>query len=124
VLPYLVFAGGLTGTICGILLQWFTNAFDYPFLISGKPIFSLPANIPVAFETTILFAAITALVGMLTLNMLPQLFHPLHTSRLFKKATDDHFYISVEARDPLFDRAATRELLESLGGSPVEEVHG
>ncbi len=124
ILPYIVFLGGLTGTICGILLQWYTNAFDYPFLISGKPIFSLPANIPVAFETTILFAAISALVGMLALNKLPQLYHPLHSSRMFKKATDDQFMISVQARDPLFDRAKTRQLLESLGGSEVEEVVG
>jgi hypothetical protein len=122
VLPYLVFAGGLTGTSCGILLQWFTNAYDYPFLISGKPIFSLPANIPVAFETTVLFAALTALVGMLALNLLPQLSHPLHGSRSFKRATDDRFFITIEARDPIFDPVATRELLESLGGSAVEEV--
>ena len=61
---------------------------------------------------------------MLALNLLPQLYHPLLTSRRFKKATDDHFYISIEARDPLFDRAATRELLESLGGTRVEEVVG
>lgn len=122
ILPYLVFGGGLTGAVCGILLQWFTNAHDYPFLISGKPIFSLPANIPVAFETTVLFSAITALVGMLALNLLPQLSHPLHGSRSFKRATDDRFFISIEARDPIFDPAATRELLESLGGSAVEEV--
>ncbi len=60
-LPFLVFGAGLTGCAAGIGLQWFTNAYDYPFLISGKPIFSLPANIPVAFEMTILFAAISAL---------------------------------------------------------------
>jgi hypothetical protein len=122
ILPYLVFAGGLTGTTCGILLQWFTNAYDYPFPISGKPIFSLPANIPVAFEMTVLFAALTALVGMLALNLLPQLSHPLHGSRSFKQATDDRFFISIEARDPIFDPVATRELLASLGGSAVEEV--
>ncbi len=121
-LPFLVFAGGLTGTAVGIGLQWFTNAFDYPFLISGKPTFSLPANIPVAFETTILLAALSALVGMLAFNRLPQLFHPLHTSRRFKRATDDRFFISVEAADPLFDRERTRALLVSLGGSEVEEV--
>ena len=121
-LPFLVFAGGLTGTAVGIGLQWFTNAFDYPFLISGKPTFSLPANIPVAFETTILLAALSALVGMLAFNRLPQLFHPLHPSRRFKRATDDRFFISVEAADPLFDRERTRALLVSLGGSEVEEV--
>ena len=122
VLPYIVFLAGLTGTAAGILLQWWTNAFDYPFLISGKPLFSLPANIPVAFETTILFAAISALVGMLALNGLPQLSHPLHANRSFKSVTDDRFFISIEARDPLFDAAKTRELLQSISGQPVEEV--
>lgn len=122
VLPYIVFLAGLTGAAAGILLQWWTNAIDYPFLISGKPLFSLPANIPVAFETTILFAAISALVGMLALNGLPQLTHPLFSNRSFKRVTDDRFFISIEARDPLFDPAKTRELLESVSDQPVEEI--
>lgn len=122
ILPYIVFLGGLTGTTAGILLQWWTNAVDYPFLISGKPLFSLPANIPVAFETTILFAAISALVGMLALNGLPQLYHPLFTNRAFKRATDDTFFISIEAADPLFDRIETRRLLEGVAGGRVEEI--
>lgn len=122
ILPYIVFAAGLTGTTAGILLQWWTNAIDYPFLISGKPLFSLPANIPVAFETTILFAAITSLVGMLALNGLPRLYHPLFRSSAFKRATDDRFFISIEAEDPIFDPVASRELLESISGRPVEEV--
>ncbi len=122
VLPYIVFCAGLTGTAAGIFLQWWTNAVDYPFLISGKPLFSLPANIPVAFETTILFAAISALVGMLALNGLPQLHHPLFRSRSFKRVTDDRFFISIEAEDPVFDTTATRELLESVSGQPVERI--
>jgi len=121
-LPFLVFGAGLTGCAFGIGLQWFTNAYDYPFLISGKPLFSLPANIPVAFEMTILFAAISALVGMLAFNGLPQLSHPLHSSRLMKRATDDKFLISIEAVDPNFDLIKTRELLESLGPLQVEAV--
>ena len=124
ILPILVFFGGLTGTAGGILLQWWTNAVDYPFIISGKPLFSLPANIPVAFETTILVAAITTLVGMLALNKLPQLYHPLFRSGRFKRATDDRFFISIEAADPQFDAERTRSLLEGLDGrlSVVEEV--
>jgi hypothetical protein len=124
ILPYIVFGGGLTGAAAGILLEWWTNAFDYPFLISGKPIFSLPANIPIAFETTILFAAISTLVGMLALNGLPQLYHPLFQNRAFKRATDDTFFISIEAADPLFDRIDTRRLLEEISGRPVEEIEG
>lgn len=121
-LPFLVFGAGLTGCAAGIGLQWFTNAYDYPFLISGKPLFSLPANIPVAFEMTILFAAISALIGMLAFNGLPRLSHPLHSSRLMKRATDDRFLISIEAADPSFDPIKTVELLESLGALQVEAV--
>ena len=122
ILPYIVFGAGLTGTAAGILLQWWTNAIDYPFLISGKPLFSLPANIPIAFETTILFAAISALVGMLALNGLPRLSHPLFASRAFKRVTDDRFFISIEASDPLFDATKTRELLQSITDQPVEGI--
>jgi hypothetical protein len=121
-LPWVVFGAGLTGCAAGVALQWWTNAVDYPFLISGKPLWSLPANIPVAFEMTILFAAISALVGMLAFNGLPQLSHPLHKSRLLKRATDDRFMISIEADDPIFDAEKTRELLESLEPLQVEAV--
>jgi hypothetical protein len=121
-LPVLVALGGTAGVLGGILLQWWTNAVDYPFLISGKPLFSLPANIPVAFETTILLSALTALFGMLASNGLPQLHHPLFASRRFRRATDDRYFISVESADPLFDRVRTRAFLESLGGVGVEEV--
>lgn len=123
ILPFLVLGGGATGLAGGLALQWWTNAVNYPFLISGKPLFSLPANIPVAFETTILLAALTTLVGMLALNRLPQLYHPLFNSNRFRKATDDRFFISVESADPIFDPDTTREFLEGLDGRlSLEEV--
>ena len=121
-LPYVVVGAGLAGCGAGLLLEWWTNAVDYPFIISGKPFFGLPAAIPVAFETTILFAAISALVGMLAFNGLPQLYHPLFRSRAFRRASSDRFFVSVEAEDPLFDPAADRIFLESLGATRVEEV--
>ncbi len=122
ILPYMVAAAGAAGTLGGLALQWYTNAFEYPFRISGKPLFGLPAAIPVAFETTILLAALTAIAGMLVLNGLPQLYHPLFRSARFRRATDDGFFISVEASDPRFDRVRTRAFLEGLGGARVEEV--
>jgi len=123
ILPLLVLGGGATGLAGGLALQWWTNAVNYPFLISGKPLFSLPANIPVAFETTILIAALPALVGMLGLNRLPQLYHPLFNSSRFRKATDDRFFISIESADPLFEAETTREFLEGLDGRlSLEEV--
>jgi hypothetical protein len=121
-LPWLVFGAGLTGAAVGLGLQYWTNAVDYPFVIGGKPLFSVPANIPVMFELTVLFAAVSAFVGMLVFNGLPSLYHALFTSRRFRRVTADRFFVSIEAADPLFGPEPTRTFLESLGGSAVEVV--
>ncbi len=119
-LPWLVLAAGIAGAVAAMLLQWWTNAVDYPFLVSGKPYFSLPANIPVAFELIVLFSALAAFGGALALNRLPQFSHPLFRSDCFQRASTDGFFISVDAGDPNFDESRTRELLESLGAAAVE----
>jgi len=121
-LPIVVLLGGAAGCAGGLLLQWWTNAVNYPFLISGKPLFGLPAAIPVAFESTVLLAALGAVGGLFVANGWPQFFHPVLRSERFRAATDDTFFISIEAADPRFDVAATRALLESLGSRAVEEV--
>lgn len=121
-LPWLVLGGGLTGLALGLLMQWWMNAVDYPYLISGKPLFSLPANIPVIFELTILLSAFAAFFGMLLINGLPRFHHPVFSSARFHKVTDDRFFISVEAGDPRFDRVQTREFLAGLGGVGIEEL--
>lgn len=121
-LPWISMVCGMTGTTVGLLMQWWMNAYDYPYLISGKPYFSLPANIPVIFELTVLFGALSTVVGMLALNGLPRLYHPLITNERFLKVTDDKFFVVIEAVDPKFDRNSTKEFLSSLGSSAVEEV--
>ena len=120
ILPWLVLGAGIAGGIVAILLQWWTNAFDYPHVISGKPLFSLPANIPIAFELIVLFSALTAFLGVLVLNLLPQFWHMVFGSPRFSRATTDGFLISIEAADPRFDEAATLAWLEFLGASSVE----
>jgi hypothetical protein len=121
-LPWLVAAGGATGAAAGLLLQWWTNGFDYRYLISGKPFFGLPATIPITFELTVLLASIGAFVGLWAANRFPELHHPVLPARGFARATTDGFFIAIEARDPAFEPAATREFLESLGAKQVEEV--
>src|SRR5437667_3776666 len=83
ILPWLVLGGGLFGLGGGLLMQWYMMAYDYKYMISGKPYFSLPAFIPVIFECTILAAALTAVFGMLLLNKLPLLYNPLFKSGRF-----------------------------------------
>jgi hypothetical protein len=121
-LPFIVLAGGLTGLVLAVLMQWWMNAVDYPFVISGKPLFGLPANIPVIFELTVLLSAFATFFGMWGLNGMPRLHHPLFSSRRFRRATQDRFFIVIEARDPKFRLEETREFLVSLGSDVVETV--
>lgn len=133
ILPVLVFMGGLTGATLALVLQIFTNGTSlsvwalvwvtgYPFLISGKPLWSIPAFIPVMFELTVLLSALTAAFGMFLLNGLPRHSHPLLSNRHFLRASDDRFYVSIDARDPNFLRSRTEGLLRSLGARRVEAV--
>jgi len=122
-LPWLVLLAGITGAGSAILMQWWMNAKDYPYLISGKPLFSLPANIPVAFEVTVLFSALTAVLALFMFNRLPQFYHPVFRSRRFKRVTCDRFFIAIEAADPRFDERRTEELLRGLGSTHVEWLH-
>jgi hypothetical protein len=121
-LPWVVLGAGLTGAGAALLLQWWTNAVDFPFLISGKPFFSLPADIPIVFELTVLFAALTAFIGMLAFNGLPSLYHALFRNRRFRQVTNDRFFISIESADPRYDSERTRSFAWSLGPSHVEEL--
>jgi mono/diheme cytochrome c family protein len=122
ILPWLILGGGLTGCSLALGFQWWANGVDYPFLISGKPFWSVAANIPITFELTVLFSALTAVFGMLALNKLPQPAHPLDLSERFAKSTDDRFYVVVQASDPVFDEKETRTLLEQSGAVAVEAV--
>jgi mono/diheme cytochrome c family protein len=122
-LPWIVLGLGLTGTACALLLQWWTNGVDYPFRISGKPLFGLPAAIPITFELSVLLAAFAAFFGMLGLNRLPLHHHPLFEHPRFRRATDDGFFLAVEAGDAQFDARRTRELLQGLTRHPVEACH-
>ena len=80
---------GGDGALLALLMQWWMNGIDYPYVVSGKPLLGLPAFIPIIFEVTILFSAITALVGMLMFNKLPALYHSFFASRTFAGAGDD-----------------------------------
>ena len=122
VLPWIVLGAGLTGLATAIALQWWTNAYDYKWLISGKPFFSIPANVPIMFELTVLFSAITTLVGMLMLNGLPHPSHPLDLVKRFARVTDDKFFLLIQAADAKFDEQDTRKLIDSTHPVAVENV--
>ena len=121
-LPVLVLIGGALGCATGLAMQWFATAVHYPLNIGGRPLASWPSYIPITFELTVLFAAITAVLGMLGLNGLPMPYHPVFNVPRFALASRDRFFLCIETTDPLYDPEKTRAFLSSLGAREVTEV--
>ncbi len=121
-LPKLVLAGGIAGCLGGFGLEYWASVLEYPMNIGGRPFFSWPSFIIPAYETTILFAAGAAVLGMLALNGLPEPYHPVFNVPGFALASRDKFFILIEATDPKFDRAETAKFLKGLGSTEVSEV--
>jgi hypothetical protein len=120
-LPWIILVMGLGGAATGFCLQWWVHVSAYPLVISGKPYFAWPAYIPITFELGVLGGALGAVFGMLGLNQLPRHNHPVFESERFARASDDTFFVSIEAADPKFDATATRRLLEA-GARGVETL--
>lgn len=116
--PWLVLGGGLIGVTVGFALQYWTSVFAYPLNVGGRPLVSLPAYVPVMFELMILLAAFAAVGGMLALNRLPEPYHPVFNVSRFARASQDGFFLCIEASDPRFDLQRTRRFLQEL--QPIE----
>ena len=131
----MILAGGVFGCLAGLGLQLHVNLMGsnlnlggvyltgYPLNIGGRPLVSLPSFIIPAFETTILFASLTAVIGTLALCGFPQPYHPVFNVKRFReRGSTDGLFLCVEAADPKFDAARTRELLKELGARGVYDV--
>ncbi len=122
ILPFLVLAGGVIGLLTGLGLTYFVHVYDYPIIVGGRPFFSLPSFIPPSFELTILFAAFTAVFGMILLNGLPQPYHPVFNVPRFALATREKFFLLIERRDEKFDYEETKSFMQSLNPQEVFDV--
>jgi mono/diheme cytochrome c family protein len=122
ILPFIVLCAGLTGLCTALLMQWWMNGVDYKYIISGKPFGITPASIPVSFELTILFSAFTSVLGMLALNGLPRFSNPVFTNAKFDRATNDRFFLYVDATDKYYNRESVKELLSSVHANSLDEV--
>jgi hypothetical protein len=121
-LSKLVLAGGLAGMATGFGLQYWAAAIEYPMNVGGRPFASWPAFVIPSYELTILFASLTAAIGMFALNGLPQPYHPVFNAPRFSLASSDKFFLVIEADDPRFEPIRTAAFLESLGAKGVYEV--
>lgn len=121
-LPKYVLAGGIVGAVVGFGMQYYASVVHYPTNVGGRPLNSWPSFIPVTFEMTILFAALTAVLGMLALNGLPRPHHPVFSVPGFEQASRDRFFLLVPHYDPRFDVDRVLEVLGATEPLAVNEV--
>lgn len=121
-LPFVVLAGGLAGCAAALAMMWYSTNVHYPLNVGGRPFASWPSFIPITFELTVLFAALSAVFGMLGMNGLPMPYHPVFNAPRFAFASRDRFFLCIEARDPKFSVTETRAFLTGLGAREVVEV--
>jgi hypothetical protein len=119
-LGWFVVIGGALGITLAQVMQWWMNAYDYEFWVSGKEPYSWPTTIPITFELMVLLAAFVAVFGMFAMNRLPRWHHPIFKHSTIWRVTDDRFFLSIEARDAQFDPKKTVEFLAGVGAQNVE----
>jgi len=122
-LGYVTLVFGLSGAALALLFMWWVNVIEYPLVIGGKPLFQLPAFIPVTFEITVLMAAIFTVVGMLfVVFRFPNNSHPLHDTAYMKAVSADKYGLTIQTADPMFDDAAVREFFQRLGAAEIHAI--
>jgi Protein of unknown function (DUF3341) len=121
-MPFVVLIAGITGAVVGYFMQHYSMSINYPFNVGGRPTVSWPVFIPITFELLVLVAGFAALIGMLFLNGLPRPHHPLFNVPQFARASQDRFFLCIEATDGRFDRNTTRDFLAGLEPLEVLEV--
>lgn len=122
ILPKLVLGAAFTGMATGFSLQYWASTIAYPFNIGGRPLATWPAFVIPSYELTILFSALTAAIGMLALNGLPQPYHPVFNVDRFTMASSDAFFLVIEAADAHFAKDQTTAFLQGLGAKGVYDV--
>jgi hypothetical protein len=121
-IPRWVLGIGMLGAVLTYFVQFWVNAVDYPIVVGGRPLFSVPALVPITFELGVLSASFAAFFGLLGYARLPRLWSPEFEVEGFERATVDRYFVAIDARDPCFDWVESARELERLGALRVAEL--
>jgi ActD protein len=119
-IPRAVLAAASFGCALAFGIMWFTNASDYPLNVGGRPLDSIPAHIPIMFETTVLFGSLTAFLLVLLASGLPRLHHPVFEVDGIESASIDRFWLGIDEPLPPDDVVRTR--MAELGARAIRSM--
>ena len=116
-IPLIALVGGVAGAVGGYVMQWWMNAVDFVINVGNRLPHSPPTNIPITFETGVLLASLSIVLGLFALCGFPRTYHPVFEVEAFRTASVDALWLSAEvSRDE--EAPLTREL-QQLGALQV-----
>ena len=118
-IPWVTLFAGAAGCLFGLWFTWWTSAVDWPINVGGKPMWSLPAFIPIIFELTILFAALASVKVMILVALgLPKVDPPVVDLDL----TSHKFGLFISEKDKQYKSTEVQAWMKELGADAVHEV--
>ena len=118
-IPYVTLVMGLTGATLGLTFEIWTQAFDWPLIVGGKPFISLPAFIPVTFECGVLIGGTMTLAALFLACGLPDFKSPI----LDRNLTNDRFGLYVPEYGPDWNQERVFSILRRTGPVDMKVIH-
>jgi hypothetical protein len=120
---WIMLGAGLAGGALGYLIQWLCNTISYPINVGGRPLHSVPAFIPITFESAVLACAVTGFVALVAACGLPRLYHGVFEIDGFERASVDRFWLGIDTSDPRFEPRIASDLV-ALGALRCTRIGG
>lgn len=117
-IPYVTFVAGCLGLLAATAMMYYIAVVDWPINVGGKPMFSLPAFVPIMFELTVLFAALASVGTLFGVCGMPKIDPPV----IDKDLTSHKFAIFIPENDVGYNQDRIEKLLKEAGASEVKKV--
>jgi hypothetical protein len=117
-IPYVTFIAGTIGLLSGLALTYYTSVINWPINVGGKPMFSLPAFVPIMFELTILFAALSSVAAFFIFSDLPKIDPPI----IDKDLSSHKFAIFIPENDMGYNADKVEKLFKDLGAVEIKRM--